>query len=197
MEKYLISIIASLFSSVLSYYINRIATKEKSNKEKERFFNAVTNGLKANSISNINMLLDIYKSFSSLSSPTRGIPLLNLLRELLTKIHQDVSLESEEEKKTIKKFSKKISEFIEEEESQSPFDALPAIEKAIFIDLQHFVESGDSKSANRKLFELVSVVNARIDDFVKYQKINKYSVPIAIIGITFTIIFGILSLLNF
>ncbi len=62
------------------------------------------------------------------------------------------------------------------------------------IDINQFIQVGDQPSAFRKLENLAGLIEARQDGFERLQNSNKWSVPLAVIGLILTIIFGVFSL---
>ena len=72
---------------------------------------------------------------------------------------------------------------------------LPDTERNIINDLSAFNKLGDQNSINRKLGELSSVIITRYEQQKKIENLNKWSIPLAIIGMVLTIIFGVLSII--
>ncbi len=89
----------------------------------------------------------------------------------------------------------KITNFIKENETTNPYTDLPDTERSIINDLSAFNKLGDQNSINRKLSELSSVIITRHEQQKKIENLNKWSIPLAIIGMVLTIIFGILSII--
>jgi hypothetical protein len=101
----------------------------------------------------------------------------------------DISLEDN----IIRDWKQKVSEFIQKNEETSPYADLPATERTILADISTFLEMNDTKSVKRKTFELAGMIQARQDDLNKIRNINMWTVPLSIVGLIFTIIFGVLA----
>ena len=79
-------------------------------------------------------------------------------------------------------------------EETSPYADLPPAERSALNDISAFLQNDDKKSARQKLTELGGMIQARYDDILKLQRINKYSVPLAGAGMVMTILFGLLAI---
>lgn len=115
------------------------------------------------------------------------------LREILAKlVSREVGQDMDSAQ--INKIKQKISEFIATNESISPFADLPDTERNIINDLSSYNKLGDRKSIDRKINELSSVIITRYEQQKKIESLNRWSIPLAVIGAVLTIFFGIMSL---
>lgn len=141
--------------------------------------------------------MNIYKGITSLSSEDLSYRyhLSKHLREFLAElISKNKSIiDSAIDNNTILDWKQKLSAFIEENDKKSPYADLPAAERNILSDISVFIENRDIESVKRKTLELAGMIQARNDDFNRIRKINNWTVPLSIIGLILTIIFGILS----
>jgi hypothetical protein len=174
--------------------LNRI--KQRSVDRKKEFFETVINGLIEGTIENIDDLVNVYKGVTKLSSEdlTYRYGLNRWLREILAqlisrKIGKDLEIQ------IVKKTKQQISDFITLNEKNSPFSDLPDTERNILNDLSSFSSNGDNPSVERKIIELSSVIQTRYEAQKKLESQNKWSIPLAIVGLILTIVFGILSYL--
>ncbi len=83
----------------------------------------------------------------------------------------------------------KVSSFIETFEKQHPFSGLPAYERNLLEDLDIFVKESNRDWISKKINELKVLILTRNDDYKRLERINKWSVPLSIIGILLSIIF--------
>lgn len=88
----------------------------------------------------------------------------------------------------------KIKTILLEEKKDRPFMDVPEEEKPLMININSCLESGDTETAKFNLKELSSVVIAKHRINKRNEKVNRWSVPLAIIGLALTIIFGIYSM---
>jgi hypothetical protein len=193
-----ISIFGIMFTVVYAMtafmVLNRI--KQRSVDRKKEFFETVINGLIEGTIENIDDLVNVYKGVTKLSSEdlTYRYGLNRWLREILAqlisrKIGKDLEIQ------IVKKTKQQISDFITLNEKNSPFSDLPDTERNILNDLSSFSSNGDNPSVERKIIELSSVIQTRYEAQKKLESQNKWSIPLAIVGLILTIVFGILSYL--
>lgn len=162
------------------------------NKSK-KFYQSLLEGLKTGSITTIEDLINIYKGISELSSEDLSYRygLSRRLRKFLVDlISKNIDKKIDDE--TLIKWKQQISEFIRINEEISPYADLPSVERNLLNDVSAFIERNDTESTKRKLLELAGMIQARTDDLNKIRSINKYSVPLSIIGIILSIIFGLI-----
>jgi len=179
----------------LVYTILSFTYPRSEKKERNFFFDTLLSGLKSGSIKTTDDIINIYKGISILSPEDKKyrLGLNKWLREFLAGLISK-SLDDSLEYKEIIDFKNKISKFIKENEKISPYSDLPKIERNIFQDILSYIKNSDVESIKLKLKELSNIIQTRKYESDRSRKINKISVPIAIIGLILTIIFGLLSI---
>lgn len=84
-----------------------------------------------------------------------------------------------------------LSQLIRESEETASFFELPALEQNILKDILCFLDSNDDSVAKRKLSQLAdSSIGLRDRELRRAQKINKWSITVAVISILLTVYFG-------
>ncbi|MBR5678225.1 MAG: hypothetical protein IKX20_08805 [Paludibacteraceae bacterium] len=86
--------------------------------------------------------------------------------------------------------NQRIKDLIMEEESHVPFDGVPDAEKRVLLSIRE--ES--TPSVQQKLPELAEMIRARDGELKSAKRINYWTIPLSIIGIALTIVFGVKSL---
>lgn len=86
-----------------------------------------------------------------------------------------------------------IKKIIEEENEERPFGDLPDEERRVLVGINDAVKNKDMDTIKFNLNELHSVISTRNEVYEKTNRINKWSIPLAIAGTFFTIFFGLLS----
>ena len=116
------------------------------------------------------------------------------LREILAKlINRQVGKDLDNEELLSIKY--KITDFINTNEKISPFSDLPETERNILNDINAYNKIGDNESIVRKINELSSVIITRHEQQKKIESLNRWSIPLAVIELILTIIFGIISII--
>lgn len=87
-----------------------------------------------------------------------------------------------------------LKEIIKEENKDKPFSDVPDEERRLLISMKDALGNKDNQAIEFNINELNSVLTTRNKMYEKVNRLNKWSVPLAIIGTFFTILFGILSL---
>jgi hypothetical protein len=184
--------IVPAYASVIIFDI--IIKRRKREQMKEKFFTALLEGLKTNTVETLDDVVNIYMGIAGLSSEDLSyrFGLSKLLREFLVEVITK-KLDEKIHYETLRSWKKKITEFIQKNEEISPYADLPAPERNLLSDIQLFLERNDIDSAKRKILELSAMIQARNDDLNRIRNINKWTVPLSIIGVILTIVFGILA----
>lgn len=180
--------IVYVFAAQHFLFRSRERRKNREQEQKE----TISTGLLSGGIETIEDLVNVYKGINGLGSDdiSYRAGLGRFLREYLAKVVSSDSLSSEQ----IKQLKSKVNEFLKKLDEESPFADLPAAERNLMIDINQFIQVGDQPSAFRKLENLAGLIEARQDGFERLQNSNKWSVPLAVIGLILTIIFGVFSL---
>ena len=101
---------------------------------------------------------------------------------------------SEKDDDTLKDNYDLIKEIINKENEEKPFSNLPDQERRLMKSIDDSVKHNDIDSIKYNLQELNSVITTRNKIYKKANALNRWSIPVAIIGILLTVFFGIMSL---
>ena len=115
------------------------------------------------------------------------IPTLHFLEDFLVKINNS---ELEVSKDKIEEINSTITKLINEDIQTTPYENLPEEERRLIRALSDAIEHNDKDSIHFNLDELSSVLVVRHKTYSQANRLNKWSVPLAIMGLIFTIIFG-------
>lgn len=165
---------------------------------KVRFFQALQEGLKSGSIMTIDDVVNIYKGVAGLSSEDLSYRygLGSRLREFLVAVvsKEKNIMEGSLDDETTRDWKQKITDFISHNEILSPYADLPSAERNVLNDISTFIERNDTKSVERKMSELSGMIQARNSDLESIRNINRWAVPLSVVGLILSITFGILAL---
>jgi hypothetical protein len=189
---FILYIITFGFFASLVIYRNR-----KREEMEDVFLSALKKGLQNQSIKKIDDVINIYKGIYGLSSDDtsyRSSVIKSLRFFLANVIGEKESVDDDGHKASIiQNWNDTISKFIIDLEKTAPFSDLPGSERNLLKDIITFVENGDKESANRKISELAGILQAKHTDLEKIRSTNKWSVPLAVIGLILTLIFGLVK----
>ncbi|WP_312244290.1 hypothetical protein [Stutzerimonas nitrititolerans] len=182
------------YAVAVSKMLNRI-TGRRENEEKQ-FIKVISPSIKSKIITDFSDIENIYKGVrSSLSyDDTDKARLAKWLRKYLLQVLKQET--NEKNTDLIKTIKNEISEHIKEVEKASPHAALPELERSIVRDIETYLFADNKESVNRKLNELVTTIQVREEAFRKIENTNKWAVPLSVIGLILTVIFGVMSLLG-
>lgn len=189
------SLIIILMLILMSMLFYSFSVRKYKLQNKMLFYNTLISGIESGLVKDYKGMINLYKGCVNMNTENINYRngLTKWLRELLPELMQkEPDLNFQEENKS--KLVSIISNFIEENESTSPFSDLPDIERNILTDITIYMKNNDSESSSRKINELSSVILTRYNEQKRAQNINRYSIPLAILGVGLTIIFGVLSL---
>ena len=171
------------------YYLTRVRRRRQEKDQKLK--QAISSGLVNGQIEGVDDLVNLYRGVTNSSdddvSYKAGVS--RVLRRLL------VALASDPEGTQPKRMLKiKIKELLRLIETETPFAGLPAAERNLVLDARKFIETNELGAATQKVDDLANLIEARQDAYEKLQSANKWSVPLAIIGLVLTVVFGVMSL---
>jgi len=117
----------------------------------------------------------------------------NMLQDVLLSINDP---ESSVKFKNPKELSDNICKLIEKENESAPFENLPEEERRLLRGLEDAIKHNDATAVKFHLGELNTVISVRNVEHARSLKMNRWSVPLAVVGLVFTIIFGITGMLG-
>jgi len=164
---------------------------------KKRFFDTILEGLKAEVINKVEDIDNIYvgvggsRSGDSTYRNNLSIWLKEFLVILISK-EKDESIDNN----VLREWNEKIADFINKIEETSPYSGLPDAERNILSDIASYLESNNKEDIERKLSEIAGILQARNEDFNRIKNTNKWAVPLAVVGMILTVVFGLISLLK-
>lgn len=194
----LLSIFTIVFMTIYSFSVKHMlnVTRKRRNERKNKFIYTCINGFIDNTIMDIDDIINIYSGITRHSTEdlTYKIELNRCLREIIAKLinkEYTKSLSNEQ----ILSIKDKINSIIKKNEESNPFADLPNPERGIINDISTYNSHGDNKSIERKLKELSSVIITRNEQQKRVEAQNKWSIPLSIIGVILTVLFGIISII--
>jgi hypothetical protein len=166
-------------------------------KRKEKLFKTLIEGFKINAINSLDDVINIYKGISGLSTEDLDYKygLSRRLRQFLVELLSK-NLGENLDDNLIAKVKNEITDFIKTNEINSPYSDLPTAERNALYDLTDYLERNEVDSSKRKVVEIAGMIQARNDDLNKIKNINKWTVPLSIVGLVLTIVFGVLALIK-
>jgi len=190
--------LTALFAAIYASFVMQLLLKKRigeRDEAKKKFFKALLEGLKIGAINTIDDIENVYRGIGVLSSEevSYRYRLSRWLREFMVALISK-EIEKSIEDKTLIEWKEKISGFIQKIEEVSPYSDLPDIERSILIDISTYLENGNRDAVERKLSEIASIIQARNDDLNKIKSTNKWAVPLAVVGMILTVVFGLLSI---
>lgn len=193
-----LSIFTIIFTIVYSFaviYMLNVIRKRKAER-RNKFINTCINGFIDNTIMDIDDIINIYSGITHHSTEdlTYKMELNRYLREIIAKlINKEYTKTLSNEQ--ILSIKDKINSIIKKNEESNPYADLPNPERGIINDISTYNIHSDNKSIERKLKELSSVIITRNEQQKKVEAQNKWSIPLSVIGMILTILFGIISII--
>lgn len=199
-EIYSSLVVATTISYIVVLYKRLLNTEEtsvskKTIEAKTKFYKTLSIGFENETIKTIEDINNIYEGIGGLifDNPRHHRDNLNKwLKEYLVELISNGATDNI----NVLEWHRKISEFIVKIEEESPYSDLSDIERSILTDISTYLENGNNEDIKRKLSELSGVIQTRNNDFNKIQNINRWSVPLALIGTVLTLLFGLLSVIR-
>lgn len=174
-------------------YLFLIKKQKKKKTNEDEFIKLMLDGLiHRGVVTSLNDIYNLYKGYFSyeLENEAYRADINRILRRSIVILFSI----PESQDYTIDDIKNNINVMLHENEKLSPYANLPEAERNSIKDLHAFIESGDKESAARKIEEVSYSIQLRKELVDSLERKNKWSIPLAVIGVIITIIFGIVSL---
>ena len=171
------------------FLIGKDGTSKKNTKAKAKFVELIYGNIENDNILDLEMLAHIKQSVERQFNAE--IIVSNMLQDVL------VAINDTSENKNIEKrdeINEKIKHLIVEERTVAPFENLPEEERRLMRSLRDSIKHSDESSIKFYFEELNTAISVRHEEYTRAMKVNKWSVPLAFIGVLLTIVFGIIGI---
>lgn len=184
-----VSVITLFLIYVVVVYTLIFRNKRRSYEKRLRLIDAISAGVDNETLCSVEDFVNIYKGIYGINSNyQRGLP------RVLRKYTVNLVSESKQDASVVKKRKEFINNIIKQIEAEIPFSNLPATERNLVLDIIHFIKENDEASATNKIEDLAGLIQVRQESLNRVEAMNKWSIPLAIIGSILTILFGIISI---
>ncbi|MFA8451934.1 MAG: hypothetical protein ACEPOW_14660 [Bacteroidales bacterium] len=174
----------ALLASIKLFELKKVRKSSK-----DSIYNTLDQKLESGLINDKEDIQLIINSFSRTEDEFYSIT--PVLEDYFTKrLSKSDKIETEE----LKRRYKLIKDIIKDENKNKPFSEVPDEERRLLISIKDALSNNDNQAIEFNVNELNSVLSTRNKVYEKTNRLNKWSVPLAIAGTFFTILFGILSL---
>lgn len=186
--------VIAAYAVAVSKMLNRITERKES--EEKRFLKALSSGIKSGVINGFSDIENIYKGVrgSVGDEEVNRARLAKWLRAYLLQLFE--SEIDEKNSQSVQSIKNEITEYINQVEKSSPHVGLPDLERSIVRDIETYLNSEQKDGVSRKLDELVTAIQVREETLRKIQSTNKWAVPLSVVGLILTVIFGVLSVFS-
>ena len=184
--------VAIAFATLANILTSRIIKPERRDeKAKEKLFKLLNSHLSEGGEIDIEFLKYIKSSVEREFDTT--VTVSHFLEDFLVHKLQSSS-EGEEDKN---KHVDELKSLIKSESQIKPFDSLPSEERRLLKGLRDSIDNNISpESTYYFIDELSTVLSIRSSEYEKSHQTNRWSVPLAVIGLLLTIVFGLMSIFN-
>lgn len=198
----IIAIITVTYVTVVYYFLREVVGRRQSRRVlRDRFFKVLDESLKRGDIKAFKDVQNLYLGVCKLRPDDNyeKAVIIRWLREYLVErlenSNKDSNDKEESEAKDDQQWKTRIIEVINEYEEKSPYSGLPDLERTIINDIRKYLESDDKDSITHKLSEMISAIQSRHDELTRLRNANKWSIPLAIMGVVFTVVFGVMIII--
>ena len=193
--EWIIGLISVLTATLSTSIISKIFLKREKDKkpsEKEKIFNAIDRKFDSDLIKGKDDILILLNSISREAENIYSIA--PILEDYITNRLDVSTKEKQTDTDKIKQRYDLLKEIIKEENKEKPFENVPDEERRLLVGLKDGIQNKDMQSLEFNLHELHTVVSTRNKIYERANRLNRWSIPLAVVGTFFTILFGILSL---
>lgn len=162
--------------------------------EKANFYEVLMKSLKNDLLNNIDDVLNMYSGTYSgaieYDYDEKRYRLKRRLRKFLVFMLKQDNIEKEE----MKKWKDVVTGFIKELETENPYADVPTAERKVLLEMDRLITQGEYNGIKGRMDDLAGMIQNRNEEQNRIVKINRWSVPLTIVGLFMTIIFGGLSI---
>lgn len=158
----------------------------------EKFYKVLMKSLENELISNIDDVMNMYGGItgSSYSKEEKRYYLGKRLRGFLVYMLKQDTVKKE----ILKKWKDIVTGFINELETEAPYSDVPTSERRVLLEINRAIDKEEYGNIKGRLDDLAGMVQNRNEEQNRATRINRWSVPLTVIGLVLTITFGALSL---
>jgi len=194
-SEWIFSALSILVAGILTNTMSRFLFKKEKDKkpsDMEKIFTAIDRKFDSDLIKS---KYDIEIILNSISRNSENIySLAPILEDYITYRLDSKLKEDNADSSKISERYNLLKGIIQEENKEKPFDNVPDEERRMLVGIKDGIHNKDMQSLEFNLHELHTVISTRTRIYERTNKLNRWSIPLAIIGTFFTILFGILSL---
>jgi len=176
----------------LYFFLSVIPERPGFSKHKNNFYFIANKYLSKRDTAPVNAD-DLRVIFNSIDRESKGTlskyGYVSLLEDYLREIISDTNEEND-------KHYDSIFAILDAEREQEPYLQLPPEERRILVNLETSIKNNDTQTALFNLTELNNVLRINSENMDILRKQNRWSIPLAIVGLIITILFGILTVLR-
>lgn len=185
--------------AAISYFVllfgGYIWGERRRKENKEEFFKALKSAFNDETLKASEDIFNLYKGIFGEHEESKLISGINkCLREFLVKLRTDSFRYNVEPKEKMQELVTFINAEIKKNEDVQPFADVPDLERNYLIDTRNLIDANNKEEALRKLIDLGGLIQTREETSIKLQKSNRWSVPLALLGLVLTIIFGTMQI---
>ncbi len=178
-----------VYASLVAWMMSYIRTRKR--RRDTELLGAISSGLTNGQVEDVDDLVNLYRGI--VNGPDDEVAykvrISRALRKILVVLAADKnSATTEVELRT------KIKSLLAKLEQDAPFSGVPTAERNLIIDAQEFVDKAEPNAAKQKINDLAGMIEARQEAYDRLQSANRWAVPLAVIGLVLTIVFGVISL---
>ncbi len=176
----------------LFFFLTVIPERARLSKHKSNFYSTANKYLSERDTVSVNAK-NLRLIFNSIDRESKGTlskyGYVSLLEDYLRQIISDTDEENN-------KFYDPIFTILESEREQEPYLQLPPEERRILVNLESSIKNNDTQTALFNLTELNNVLKINSENLEILRKQNRWSIPLAFVGLIITILFGIITVLR-
>jgi hypothetical protein len=178
----------NLSSTMFRIFFGSPSASERREKFYEMLLKSLENGL-------VNSLDDIINIYSGITGFSYGPEekrhyLGKRLRGFLVYMLKQDGIEKEK----LKTWKDIVTGFINELETEVPYADVPSSERRLLLEIDRLITSKEYSGIKGRIDDLAGMIQNRSEDQSRTIKINRLSVPLTIVGLILTFVFGGLSL---
>lgn len=174
------------------FFTSILGQEPKTRTAKKNFYESSDRYLSGKDVVSVNEA-DIRIMFNSIDRESGGMlqkyGYVALLEDYIVHIKTDYDTEND-------KFYNSIVDILENERKEEPYSRLYPEERRLLKNIESSVKNSDAQTAMFNLTALSDVLRINNENLDKLEKQNGWSIPLAIVGLIVTVLFGVISIIR-
>lgn len=182
-----------IVSDIMSSFLGRSPASRH-----ERFYQRILNAFNNGFIEDIDDLVNMYTDHTGIYHDRDNLKfyLVRRLRGFLSYLTRQKDID-EEMKKKILGYKSQVKQWVSDMEKKEPYSDVPSSERHILLEIERLLPTEKETAISGRLKDLSGLIRNRQEERNRLLRTTRWSVPMTVVGVLLTLLFGGINLYQF